>query len=327
MQKIVIKSTGNPEVLEFIECPDPSPKFDEVLIDLKSIGLNWSEIMIRKGDWPLEFGEGFVLGAEGAGIVEEVGPEVKNICPGERVSVLDFDAYSVPSQGTYSEKIVVSENKVLPIPSQLRFSDAAALPVAWLTAYDALINCAPLPESGILVVTASTGAVGIAASQLGKIKGLRVISTTRSENMRPYISGLGVDAVVAEDSNKLKDEINKKTRGKGIDYIFDPISGKTATELISLLNSQGTYLCYGFLSDDKFTVPSSFLFNQNSIKGYVVLHSLQKPSDLQRVWKDLMPIVDETHIPVAKTFAFEDVQNAHQEMEKHGYFGKIVLVR
>ncbi len=322
-----MNKTGSPEVLELIECPDLSPKLDEVLIDLKAIGLNWSEIMIRKGEWPLELGEGFVLGAEGAGIVEEVGPEVKNIRPGERVVVLDFDAYKIPSQGTYAEKIVVCENKVLPIPGQLHFSDAAALPVAWLTAYDAMINSAPLPESGILVITASTGAVGIAASQLGKIKGLRVISTTRSENMRPFISGLGVDVVVAEDSDEIKNEIYNKTRGKGIDYIFDPISGKTATELISLLNSKGTYLCYGFLSDDKFTVPSSFLFNQNLIKGYVVLHSLQKPDELQRVWRDLMPIMDETHIPVAKTFAFENAPTAHQEMEKHGHFGKLVLVR
>ena len=155
MKKAVVRQTGGPEVLQLIEVPYPVPGEGEVLVDLKATGLNWSELMIRRGEWPIEISEnGFTPGSEGAGVVEKTGPGVTDMQPGERVIVFDFNAYLDEGQGCYAEKIVVPRDKILKYPENLDFAEAAAVPMAAVTAYDALINHSPLPESGTVVITA-----------------------------------------------------------------------------------------------------------------------------------------------------------------------------
>jgi len=325
MKVITIKQPGGPEVLEFGERDDPSPEGDQVCVDIKAVGLNWSETMIRRGDWPLDLGEGFVPGAEAAGVVESVGPDVKRIRPGERVAVLEVDAFQNPAQGTYAEKIAVSENKVLPLPPQFTYAQGAALPMAWLTAYDAMVQFAPLPEAGTVVVTACTGAVGLAAMKVARMKGLRVIGTTRADSKVETVRNLGFEIVAAADPKKLRQKLADKTKSRGIDYVFDPIAGETLTELIPLINLNGTYIVYGMLGGDAFSVPASFLFNQVSIRGYVVLASLADSAKLQRTWRELLPALEDNALPVAKEFPFGAVRQAHEFMEAHDYVGKVVL--
>ncbi len=315
--------------MEITEVPDPPVGEDRVLVDIRATGLNWSEVMIRRGDWPVEISRGFSLGAEGAGVVEQVGKSVTGIRPGDRVAVFDIRAYLEEEQGNYAEKIAVDANKVLEIPEHMDFPEAAALPMALLTAYDALINHSPLPDSGTVVVTACTGAVGIAALQLARRRGLRAIGTTRSENKKSLITSLGVEAVVDSDPLKLKEKIAGLCGDAGVDYIFDPINGETATQLISLLNFGGTYVGYGFLGGDSFAVPSSFLFSQVKIHGYVVLRNLADPGALQKVWREVLPLAEtkEVVIPVHKKFPFVQVSEAHREFENGKHWGKLVLVQ
>ena len=330
MKKVVIRATGGPEALKLIEVADPVPGENEVLVDLKATGLNWSELMIRRGDWPIEISaDGFTPGSEGAGVVEKTGPGVTDVQPGDRVLVFDFNAYQKEGQGCYAEKIAVARDRILKYPEDLDFVEAAAVPMAALTAYDALINHSPLPESGTVVITACTGAVGIAAIQLAKRKGLRVIGTTRRESQRAHIHSLGAEVVVAPDPFRLKEEVENLVKDEGVDYIFDPISGETATQLISLLNFNGTYVIYGILSGGELKLPDNFLFHQARVHGYVILLNLADPKSLQAAWNEVLPLIEtkEILIPVHKTFPLEDAAKAHEEMENHPHWGKIVLVQ
>lgn len=329
MKKSVVLRTGGPDVLEFVDVPEPSPGENQVLVDLKATGLNWSELMIRCGDWPVDISKGFTLGSEGAGVVEKTGASVTDIQPGDRVIVLDFDSYLNQEQGCYAEKTVVPREKILKFPENLSFSEAAAVPMAALTAYDALINHSPLPESGTVVVTAGTGAVGIAAIQIALRKNLRVIGTTRSKSKKGQVQSLGAEVVVEADPVRLKEKIAELVKDEGVDAIFDPVGGQTATELISLLNFNGTYVNYGNMGEGAFNVPSGFLFNQVKMHGYVILRNLEDPKTMQEVWSEVLPLIEtrEIVIPVHKTFPLEEVSQAHLEMEKHTHWGKLVLVQ
>lgn len=329
MKKIILNRTGGPEVLNIIDCPEPALKKNEVLINLKSIGLNWSEVMIRRGEWPMDLSGGFTLGVEGAGIVEAVGEAVQSIKPGDKAANLELSAYLDNAQGNYAEKIAVAENKVLPLSGDISMTEAGALPMALLTAYDALINHSPLPESGTILITACTGAVGIAALQIAGLKGLRVIGATRSAEKISAIEALGAEAVLADDPEDLCQKVSQLTGGDGIDYVFDPINGETASALLSLMNPNGTFVSYGMLSGDRFTVDTSLIFNQIKVHGYVILNNLSDPKVLQKTWNDILPLLKdkEVSIPVAETFPFADVAQAHEEFERHKHFGKIILVQ
>ncbi len=329
MKKIVIRRAGDPSVFEIIDVPIPTVRENEVLIDIKAIGMNWSEVMIRRGDWPMDLSPGVTLGAEGAGMVEAVGGNVIHIKPGDRVANFEVLAYWEPGQGNYAEKIVVPADKVLKIPDHMSFAEGAAIPMALLTAYDALINHSPLPEAGTVVVTACTGSVGIAALQLAHRKGLRVIGTTRARNKKSHIEAFGVEAVAYSDPTDLRARLLAKVGDKGIDYVFDPIGGTTATELLSLLNFNGTYVTYGSLEGPPFMSSPNFLFHQLKAHGYVVLRNLADPKKLQAVWAEILPLMEtkEVLVPVHKTFPFEKVAEAHQAMESHEHFGKLVLTR
>ena len=329
MKKIVIHQTGGPEVLQVIECPDPEIKSNEVLINLESAGLNWSEVMIRRGEWPMDLVGGFTPGVEGAGIVEAVGEEVRTVKPGDQVANFDLSAYSDKGQGNYAGKIAVHENKVLPIPGNINLREAGALPTALLTAYDAMINHSPLPESGTVLITACTGAVGIAAMQVARIKGLRVIGTTRSPEKKADIENLGAQPVVEEDPDKLVEQILSLTGNQGVDYIFDPINGDTATRLLPLIKENGTFVCYGLLSGNRFSLDASFMFKQVRVHGYVVLNNLADSQALQKTWNQILPLLEDNaiSIPVAKTFPLQEAAQAHKEFERHAHFGKLLLVK
>ena len=329
VKRSVVRRTGGPEVLEFVESSEPVLKEKEVLVNLKATGLNWSELMIRRGEWPVDLSDGFTLGSEGAGVVEKTGAGVTDIQPGDRGIVLDFRAYLIQDLGCYAEKIVVPRERVLKYPENLNFSDAAAAPLAALTAYDAMINHSPLPESGTVVVSACTGATGIAAVQLAFRKNLRVIGTTRSESKKRKVESLGAEVVVEKDPVRIKEKITGLVKGGGVDYVFDPIGGETATELISLLNFNGTYVNYGNLQGRGLHVPPKFLFQQAKVHGYVIMRNLADPKVLQGVWREVLPLVEtrEISIPVHKTFPLEDVSQAHREMETHSHWGKLVLVQ
>ena len=329
MKKIIIRKTGGPEVLSIVTVPDPAIKKNEVLINLKSIGLNWSEVMIRRGDWPLDLSKGFTPGVEGAVIVEAVGAEVRNIRPGDKVANFEIDAYLKSGQGNYAEKIAVAEDKVLALPGDISITNAAALPMALLTAYDALINHSPIPESGTILITACTGSVGIAALQIAQLKGLRVIGTTRSAEKISAIEELGAEAVLSDDAVDLCQKVSEIAGADGIDYVFDALNGDVASDLISLINPNGTFVSYGMLEGDKFTVDTTLMFNQIKIHGYVVISNLADPKALQKTWNDILPLLidKELSIPVSKTFPFADVAQAHKELDGHKHIGKIILVR
>jgi len=329
MRKIVMHRAGGPEVLETVEVPDPTVGENQVLVDIRGIGLNWSEVMIRRGEWPQDLERGFTPGAECAGRVEAVGAGVTHVQTGDPVAVLDIGAYGDPAHGTYAEKIAVEAGRVLKIPANMSFAEAAAIPMALLTAYDALINHSPLPESGTLVVTACTGAVGIAALQIGHRKGLKVIGTARTENKKHSIASLGVEAVIDSDPVRLKEKVAEQAGESGVDYIFDPVNGETATQLLTLMADNSTFVNYGLLGGSQFMVSSNLMFSQIKIHGYVVLKNLEDPEKMQAVWAEILPLVEtrEVEIPVHKTFPFERMAEAHHAMEEHGHFGKLVVVR
>lgn len=329
MKSIVVKGAGGPEVFQTVDAPTPQPEGRQVLIDLKATGLNWSEVMIRSGDWAMPLEDGNVLGAEGAGIVEAVGEDVLSAKPGDRVAVFEIDSYIQASQGTYASHIVVDENKVLKIPAYLDFAQAASLPMALLTAYDAMVCHSPLPEAGNVVVTACTGAVGIAAIQIARMKGLRVIGTTRDEAKVGKIQALGCEVVVGSDPNEICEKISNKFGVEGVDYVFDPVQGALAEFLLELMAVDGTYVVYGNLTGTSFTAPPTVLFQQTRIHGYVVLKNLADPEAMQAIWSEIYPLIEEKliEIPVAKKFNFPNVGAAQDAMQEHRHFGKIVMVQ
>jgi len=140
---------------------------------------------------------------------------------------------------------------------------------------------------------------------------------------------LGAEAILSDDPVDLCQKVSEAAGADGIDYVFDPLNGDAASGLISLINPNGTFVSYGFLDGDKFTIDTNLLFNQIKVHGYVVINNMADSKTLQKTWNDILPLVSEKEIivPVAKTFPFADVAQAHKYFESHAHFGKIVLLQ
>jgi len=317
---------GGPEVLQIDEVPDRALKEGEMRIRVEAIGLNRAEQMYRAGVYL----EAPVLpslnGYEASAIVMETGPGVSGFSVGEPINVVP--SFSLKDYGVYAEVAVVPAYAVVKRSKGLTAVEAAAVWMAYVTAYGALIDIAKIGKGDAVVITAASSSVGLAAIQIVNSVGATAIALTRTNAKVPALKAAGAAHVVVTEEQDLVAAINAITNGKGARIVFDPIGGPGVDKLAQATSPGGTLFLYGGLSLQPTIFPVGPAFMKGlSLRGYtlfeIVSDKTRRDAAIAFITKGLEA---GTLTPViAKTFPFDNIVEAHRYLESNAQVGKIVV--
>ena len=339
MRQIWITKAGPPEVLEIKEAPDPQPKAGEVRIRVEASGVNFADIMGRLGIYPDLPPVPVVPGYEVAGRIDAIGAGVEAVWVGR-------DVFAVTRFGGYADAVCVPLNQVFARPGEMSALEAAAIPVNYLTAWLLVVVMGSLKRGETVLVHSVGGGVGIAATQIAKHIGARVIGTA-SAGKHAELRALGVDHLIDYRTEDFETRAREITGGRGVELILDPVGGESWKKGYWLLAPTGRLGMFGLsaaATGKSRSVVSMlatvarmpwFQFNplalMNANKGVfgVNLGHLWGELDRQRQWADgLIELWSNKAIKpkIAKTFRFDEAAKAHHFIQDRGNIGKVLLV-
>ncbi len=328
MPKIVrFHELGQADVLKLEELPLAEPEEGELRIKVEAIGLNRAEVIFRKGQY-LESPElPSKLGYEAAGVVDAIGAGVEGFQIGDRVS--SIPAFSMTKYGVYGESAILPVNAVAHYPENLSAAEGAAIWMQYLTAYGALIHYGKMKKEDVVLITAASSSVGLAAIQLTKAAGALAIATTRGADKKQFILDAGADHVIVTDEEDLAKRVIEITSGAGANLIFDPVGGPALLDLAAAAAQGASIYEYGALSRDPTPFPLlPSLAKALTVRGYTLFELTQSPELCAQAAEyifnklqsgELKPVIDEQH------FSLDEIADAQRYMETNKQKGKIVV--
>jgi len=236
MQAIQVTRVGGPEVLTPTDLPIPSPKPNEALVQIKATGVNFIDVYFREGRYPAQLP--FVDGQEAAGVVTEIGTEVTNVEPGDRV------AYT-SSLGSYAEYAAVPANRLVKIPAELDFEQAAAAMLQGMTAHYLLYSTYALKQGETALIHAAAGGVGLLLVQTAKKIGARVIGTAGTHEKAQLARDAGADECIVYSEADFETETQRLTDGKGVHVVYDGVGKATFDKDLNVLRPRGYLVLFG----------------------------------------------------------------------------------
>lgn len=318
-----IREYGGPEVLELIEFSARPPGYGEILVRVEAAGLNRADLLQRRGLYPAPPGSpADIPGLEYAGVVEAVGEGVTEWKVGDRVM-------GIVGGGAMATHVTVSAREAIPVPSRLSFAEAAAIPEAFLTAYDALFLQGGLRMGEYVLVHAVGSGVGTAALQLAREAGAAVIGTSRSQEKLDRCREMGMEGGILVEGS-FAEKVRELTDGRGADCILDLVGASYLEENLAALAWRGRMICVGLLGGAKTNLPLGTLLAKRATLIGTVLRSRppeEKAILARRFADEIVPLFERGRLsPVVETvLPFEQVAEAHRRLESNRTFGKIVL--
>ncbi len=325
MRAVVIREAGDPSVLEVRAVPVRSPESNEIEVRVAASGVNRADLLQRLGRYPAPRGApSSIPGLEYAGTVERVGSAVSLWSPGDRVM-------GIVGGGGYAERLVVFEREALAVPDDMPLVDAAAIPEAWLTAWDALVRQGHLSAGETVLVHAVGSGVGTAALQLARGLGARVIGTSRTPGKLERARALGLDHGLAGGGDSWPDEVLELTAGRGADVILDLVGGPYLRGNLRALALQGRLLLVGVPAGSEATLDLRMLMGRRaSITGTVLrARPLEEKMALARdAQRRMLPLVERMggRPVIDRRYPPDEAADAHRRMEANLNFGKLLIV-
>lgn len=339
MKAVVLTEYGGPEVLHVAEMPEPEIGANEVLVRVRACALNHLDLFLRRGlpTQPLTFPH--ILGSDIAGEVAEIGSSVTNVRAGDKVLLApgigcgqceqciagednfckSYTLFGSAVQGGYAEFVRAPAVNAIAIPGTLTFEQAASVPLVFLTAWHMLLTRARLrPAEEVLVIGASSG-VGSAAIQIAKAVGARVIAASTSEIKLARAKGLGADETVLSRDEFARD-VKRLTGGRGVDVVFEHVGQATWEQSIYSLTRGGRLVTCGATTGFDGKLNIGYLFARHlSILGSFMGAKSELFAVLELFKRGLLKPVIDCVLPL------ERAAEAHQRLENHEQFGKVVL--
>jgi NADPH:quinone reductase-like Zn-dependent oxidoreductase len=317
---------GGPEVLriEDIDVPPPGP--GEVQIRVKALGLNRGEAMFRRGVYVIEPSFPQRLGYEASGIIETVGAEVRDLAPGDAVSVVP--PLSMVRWPAYGERATFPAELIVKHPSTLSWEAAAASWMQYVTAYGALIDVGKLAKGDVVVVTAASSSVGVAAIQIANMVGATPIATTRTSAKKRALRDAGAAHVIAVEEEDFTARLREIAGPAGARIILDPIGGPGVEALADALGKGGLLIEYGLLSGKPTPFPLfKALVNSLTLRGFVYSEIVADAQRLAAAKSFILKGLTAGALKpiIAKTFPFDRIADAHRYLESNEQMGKIVV--
>ncbi len=340
MKAVRIHEHGSPEVLRYEDAEEPQLRSDQVRVRVRACALNRLDLFVRGGVPGAKLTLPHILGSDAAGEVEEVGELCKRIKSGQRVLLAPgfscrqcefcvsgrdnfcrrYGLFGYQASGTNAEYIAVPEANAIPVPGDLSFEEAAAVPLVFLTAWHMLAGVANIkPGEDVLVVGASSG-VGSAAVQIAKMFHCRVITTAGGETKLAKAKDLGADEVIDHYQQNIKDEVRRITNKKGVDIVIEHVGAATWEQSTASLAHHGRLVTCGATTGADVGVSLAHLFFR-----HLSLHGsfMGTLGELHKVLK----LIATGHLRavVDRTFPLSELRAAHEYLETGKQFGKVVV--
>lgn len=323
MRAVRMHNTGGPDVLRPEEIATPEPGRNEVLVRLRVAAVNRADLLIREGKVPIGKGLPHILGVEGAGaVVRGGGGDARS---GDRVFV-SGDTLGRLRDGTYAEYVLVPNSLVIPIPKEVRHEDAAALGIAALTAWQALVDRADIQSHQSALIHAAGSGVGVYAVQIAKLLGVRVIATAGSDAKLERARQLGADQVVNYNRTDFVAQVRSLTHNRGVDVVVDPIGGSLLSRSLGCITPGGKLVAAGSIGGEDVEIDLRRLIplgisilglNAGALPPYQAADRFRQLLDLV-LHRRLSPIIDRV-LPLA------EAAGAHRLLAQRATFGKILL--
>ncbi len=337
MKQIVITKYGSPDVLEIQEKKDPTPSAGEILIKVEAIGVNFADILARKGLYPDAPKPPCVVGYEVSGTVETAGPGVDS-------SILGKAVVALTRFNGYADRVCVAEKTVFPLPESLDFERAAAIPVNYLTAYQLLCVMGGLKKGESVLIHNAGGGVGLAALDISLHLGATTYGTS-SVGKHSFLMGRGLNYPIDYRNQDFLSSIMSLTGEKGVEMVLDPIGGKSWKKSYQALRSTGRLGLFGVSTVTDSTMGRFFQFlklvaqtprynplrlmNANkSVFGVNLGHMWNERGKLGGWMQEILKGVEQGWVRphVDRTFPLEKAGEAHAYIEARKNIGKVVLI-
>ena len=323
MQAIQLEAYAGPGSLQLVELDRPRPAVGEVLIEVQASGINFAELELTWGRYTIPKAPPFIMGFEAAGIVAEVGPGVKNVQIGDRVT-------SIVSSGGFADYAVAPGAAVIPIPVGISFEEATTIPIQGVTAYSLLSSAAELRVGETVLIQSGAGGVGLYLVQLAKILGAgKVIALAGTPEKVELLRDLGADIVLNHEQGDWPEKVLEATQGKGVDVVLESAAGEIGKKSVGLCAPLGRIVVFGAKNVHE-ALPAE-LVRQMIYKNQTVT-GFNLPSRPQEKLVTAVPLLLEwivakkIRIFADQRYAFADVRHAFEMLATRKSIGKVVLV-
>jgi len=323
MKAVLCKTLGPAGNLVLEEVASPLPKNNEILLDVQAAGVNFPDTLIIEGKYQFQPPLPFSPGGEAAGVVAAVGEKAGAFKVGDRVMALT-------GGGAFAEQVAVPFYNVLPIPASMDFTTAAAFGMTYGTSMHALRQRGQLQAGETLLVLGASGGVGLAAVEIGKAMGARVIAAASSADKLAVAKAAGADELIDYSQASLREEIKRLTNGQGVDVIYDPVGGELFEQAVRGLAWNGRLLVVGFASG---TIPQ-LAANLVLLKGAAVLgvfwgaFAQRQPQDNAANFQQLFAWHAQGKLKplVSQTYPLAEAGAAIEKLGQRQAVGKLVVL-
>ena len=321
MKAIQVSQTGGPEVLVPVDLPIPKPKANEALVQIKAAGVNFIDVYLREGRYPAQLP--FVNGQEAAGVVTEIGSEVTAVKPGDRV------AYSSVT-GSYAEYAAVPATRLVKVPDELDFEQAAAAMLQGMTAHYLLYSSYKLQSGETALVHAAAGGVGLLLVQMAKTIGARVIGTAGTKDKAQLALDAGADDCIVYTEADFETETRRLTDGKGVNVVYDGVGKATFDKDLNVLMPRSYLVLFGGASGP---VPPFDLIKLSQ-KGSLFItrptlaHYTSTREELEWRANDVLQAIvkGDLKLRIHKRYPLSEAAQAHRDLEGRKTMGKLLLI-
>lgn len=321
MKAIQVTQTGGPEVLTLADLTTPTPKANEALIEIKAIGINFIDVYLREGRYPSPLP--FIAGQEAAGVVTEVGSEVTNLKPGDRVAYCGVT-------GSYAEYASIPADRLVQVPAEVDFDTAAAAMLQGMTAHYLCRSTYPIKAGETALIHAAAGGVGQLLVQMCKRLGARVIATAGNEEKANLARAAGADECIVYTRDDFESETRRLTDDLGVHVVYDGVGKETFDRDLNVLRPRGYLVLFGGASG---AVPPFDLIKLSQ-KGSLFItrptlgHYTATREELEWRAGDVLQMIvnGELKIQIHQRYPLAEAQQAHRDLEGRKTTGKLLLV-
>ena len=322
MKAIVCKTYGPPENLVLEEIDDPVAAENEAVVQIYSASLNFPDGLQIQGKYQFQPPMPFTPGSEVGGIITSVGAGIQDFSVGDRVM-------ATPGIGGLAEQVAVKADGLRKIPDSMDFKTAAGFAMIYTTSYYALKQRAQLQPGETLLVLGASGGVGLAAVELGKLMGAKVIAAASSDEKLDFVNRLNPDALLNYGDGELKERVKELTGGAGADVIYDPVGGDLFDQSCRCINWNGRLLVIGFTSGriPEYKANLALLKGSSMVGVFLGRFRKEEPAEYEKNFAELLDMYDAGKLKpiVTESFAMTDFVDAFNVFTERKVMGKVTL--
>lgn len=322
MKAIVCSSYGPPENLSLEEIENPVAGDNEAVVEVYAAALNFPDGLQIQGKYQFQPPMPFTPGSEVGGVIISTGPGLEGFAVGDRVM-------ATPGLGGLAEQVAVKAEGLRKIPASMDFKTAASFAMIYTTSYYGLKQRGNLQPGETLLVLGSSGGVGLAAVELGKVMGAKVIAAASTDEKLEFVSQFNPDATLNYGDGDLKEKVKALTDGRGADVIYDPVGGDLFDQSCRCINWNGRLLVVGFTSGriPEYKANLALLKGSSMVGVFLGRFRKEEPAEYEKNFEELLALYDAGKLKpiVTQSFAMKDYVQAFNVFTERKVMGKVTL--